>query len=52
MSTSTKEPPVEVLRALIAEAIAEIDAGCGIDADAAFEELEARYQSMIPKRNQ
>src|SRR5271155_3070600 len=45
----TEEPPIEVLRAIIAEGIAEVDAGRGIDADAAFNELAQRYQS-IPKR--
>ena len=47
----TKEPPIEQLRAFIAEGLAEIEAGRGIDAEEVFDELEARYEAMIAKRD-
>ncbi|MGA3308310.1 MAG: type II toxin-antitoxin system ParD family antitoxin [Xanthobacteraceae bacterium] len=48
----TKEPPIEQLRAFVAEGIADADAGRLIDADEVFDELEARYEAMIAKRDQ
>jgi Arc/MetJ-type ribon-helix-helix transcriptional regulator len=48
----TDEPPIELLRAFVAESIAEIDAGRGTEASEVFDELEARYQSMIVKHDQ
>jgi len=47
----TQEPPIEQLRAFIAEGLAEIEAGRGIDAEEVFDELEARYAAMITKRH-
>jgi antitoxin ParD1/3/4 len=41
------ESDAKTIRGLVAEAVAEIDAGHGIDADEVFDELEARYASRI-----
>jgi antitoxin ParD1/3/4 len=47
----TKEPPIELLRAFVAEGIADLDAGQGMNAGEVFDELEARYEAMILKRD-
>jgi len=44
-----KEPPIAQLRAFIAEGLAEVEAGRGLDAEEVFDELEARYEAMITK---
>jgi len=48
----TREPPTELLRAFVAEGLADVEAGRVVDADEAFDELEARYEAMITKRDQ
>jgi len=47
-----EQPPIEQLRAFVAEGIADADAGRLVNADEVFNDLEARYEAMIPKRNQ
>ena len=47
-----EESDVEALRAVIAEGLADIEAGHGEDMDAVFDELEARYKAMSAKSGQ
>ena len=46
----TNEPPIEQLRALIAESIADIDAGRFHDADEVHAELMAQIDAIAAKR--
>jgi Arc/MetJ-type ribon-helix-helix transcriptional regulator len=48
----TKEPPIEQLRAFVAEGIGDADAGRFLDSDEVFDKLEARYETMITKHDQ
>jgi antitoxin ParD1/3/4 len=41
----TKEPPIEELRAFVAEGIADVDAGRIVDADEVFERVLARIDA-------
>jgi Arc/MetJ-type ribon-helix-helix transcriptional regulator len=47
-----EQSDVETLRALIAEGLADIEAGHGEDIDVVFDELEARYKAMSAKSGQ
>ncbi len=45
-----QEPDIQTLRALVAEGIADADAGRFVDADEMFERLRARYRAGIADR--
>jgi antitoxin ParD1/3/4 len=46
----TEEPDIETLRAIVAEGIADADAGRFVEAHEMFEELRVHYGAAIAKR--